>query len=156
MPSPALPPLDTTAAGGPAASLHIRVQRRIGSAIYSFVGSAPSDSNATMSGLAGPGRPLGQLFSAAGRRLEAVVDRTTARAGLGFEGIARCLLMKLRTPHVRCRAWPEFAKTPVLNLAIELGSGRCAGCNQRYMGDMGSVKDREVGELLLRPVHSLE
>jgi hypothetical protein len=157
MPPPALPLLGTAASDGQAASLHIRVQRRIGSAIYSFVGSAPSDSNATMSGLAGPGRPLGQLFSVAGRRLEAVVDRTTARAGLGFEGIARRLLMKLRSPHIRCRAWaPEFAKTPVLDLAIELGSGRCAGCNQRYMGDMGSVKDREVGELLLRLVSSLE
>jgi hypothetical protein len=119
-------------------------------------GSWASDSNATMSGLAGPGRPLGQLLSAAGRGLETVIDRAAARAGWGFEGIARRLLMKLRAPHSRCRAWPEFAKTPVVELAIELGSGRCAGCDQKYMRAVGGANDREVGELLLRLVPSIE
>jgi hypothetical protein len=71
-----------------------------------------------------PGRPLGQLLSAAGRRLESVVDRTAARAGLGFEGIARRLLMKLRAPHARCRSWSDFAKTPVVH-------GACCRVGQR-------------------------
>jgi hypothetical protein len=123
----------------------------------SFVASWGSDSNETVSNLPGPGRPLGQLFSAAGRRLEAVVDRTAARAGLGFEGIARRLLMTLRAPHARCRAWPEFVKTPVVELAIELGSGRCDGCNQKYMmSTLGSTNSHEVEELLLRLIPSIE
>jgi hypothetical protein len=99
-----------------------------------------------MSGLAGPGRPLGQLLSAAGRGLETVIDRAAARAGWGFEGIARRLLMKLRAPHSRCRAWPEFAKTHVVKLAIELGSGRCARCDQKYMRAVGGAKDHEVAQ----------
>jgi hypothetical protein len=109
-----------------------------------------------MSGLAGPGRPLGQLLSAAGRGLEVVIDRAAARAGWGFEGIARRLLLKLRAPHSRCRARPGFAKMPVVDLAIELGSGRCAGCDEKYMPTVGGANDREVGELLLRLVPSIE
>jgi hypothetical protein len=101
---------------------------------------------------------MGQLFSAAGRRLDVVVDRAASRLGLSFEGIARRLLMKLRSPHSRCRAWPEFSKTPVIELAIELGSGTCAGCNQKYMRALGTTNDpdREVENLLLRLVPSIE
>jgi hypothetical protein len=58
---------------------------RVGSTIYSVTGSWDSDSNATASNLPGPGRPLGQLLSSAGRRFEAVVDRTAARLGLGLK-----------------------------------------------------------------------
>jgi hypothetical protein len=154
MPSPALPPSTATDTGEPESSLYIR--RRIGSFVFSVRGSRTSDSNATMSGLAGPGRPMGQLLSAAGRSLETVIDRAAARAGWGFEGIARRLLLKLRAPHSRCRAWPGFAKTPVVGLAIELGSGRCAGCDQKYMRAVGGANDREVGELLLRLVPYIE
>jgi hypothetical protein len=143
MPLPALPASETTDVDEPAASLHIRLQRRVGSFRFSLAASAASDSNATMSGLAGPGRPLGQLLSAAGRGLEIVIDR-------------RRLLLKLRAPHSRCRAWPEFAKTPVVDLAIELGSGRCAGCNRKYMRAVGGANDREVEELFLRLVPSIE
>jgi hypothetical protein len=135
-------------------SLHIR--RRLGSVILGVRASWVSDSNATMSGLPGPGLPLGQLLSAAGRRLEVVIDRTAARAGWGFEGIARRLLMKLRAPHSRCQAWPEFATTPVVDLAMELGSRCCARCNQRYLRVLHGTNDGEVGELLLRLVPSIE
>jgi hypothetical protein len=135
-------------------SLYIR--RRVGSFIYSFVASPASDSNATTSNLAGPGRPLGQLLSAAGRRLEVVIDRTAARAGWGFEGIARRLLMRLRAPHSRCRAWPEFVTTPVVDLAIELGSGSCAGCNRKYMHPGDATKNSQVEALLIRLVPSIE
>jgi hypothetical protein len=154
LPSPLTPSPTTTDADKAGYFPHIRV--RVGSVIHSFTGSWGSDSNETSSNLLGPGRPLGQLLSAAGRRLEAVVDRTAARAGLGFEGIARRLLMRLRASHSRCRAWPEFAKTPVLELAITLGSERCAGCNQRYMSDLGRTDTHEVEELLLRLVASIE
>jgi hypothetical protein len=156
MPSPALPLSEATNASETTSSLHIRLKRRVGSFQFSVAASAASDSNATMSGLAGPGRPLGHLLSAAGRRFEVVIDRAAARAGWGFEGIARRLLMKPRAPHSHCRAWPEFAKTPVVELAIELGSGRCAGCNQKYMRAVGGTRDREVGELLLRVVPSMK
>jgi hypothetical protein len=127
---------------------------RVGS--RSFSGSFRSNSNATASNLAGPGRVLGLVFSAAGRRLDAVVERTAARLGLGFEGIARRLFMKLRAPHSRCRAWPEFSKTPVVELAIALGSGRCAGCDQRYMTALGGAPDHEVEGLVLRLMSSIE
>jgi hypothetical protein len=156
MPSPALPPSEATDTSETASSLRIRLQRRVGSFRFSLAASVASDSNATMSGLAGPGRPLGLLLSAAGRGLETVIDRAAARADWGFEGIARRLLLKLRAPHSRCRAWPEFAKTPVVDLAIELGSGRCAGCNRKYMRAVGGANDSEVGELLLRLVPSIE
>jgi hypothetical protein len=118
--------------------------------------SLAGDSNETMSNLPGPGLVLGQLFSAAGRRLDVVVDRAASRLGLGFEGLARRLLMKLRSPHSRCQAWPDFSKTPVFDLAIELGTGTCAGCNQRYMRLLGGTYDREVENLLLRLVPSIE
>jgi hypothetical protein len=122
----------------------------------SFVGSFGSDSNATTSNLPGPGRVLGLLFSAAGRRLEAVVERTAARAGWSFEGVARRLFMKLQTQHLHCAAWSEFARMPVVDLAIELGTGRCTGCNQKYMSDWYGTYDREMEDLLLRLVSSIE
>jgi hypothetical protein len=122
----------------------------------SFVGSWTSDSNATTSNLPGPGRALSQLFSAAGRRLEIVVDRTAARLGLGFDGIARRLLLKLRVPHLHCRAWPEFVHIPVVELAVELGSGRCAGCDRRYMATLGSENKSDITDLLSRLVPSIE
>jgi hypothetical protein len=122
----------------------------------SVIVSLAGDSNETMSNLPGPGLVMGQLFSAAGRRLDVVVDRAASRLGLSFEGIARRLLMKLRSPHSRCRAWPEFSKTPVIELAIELGTETCAGCNQRYMRPLGGTYDREVETLLLRLVPSIE
>jgi hypothetical protein len=84
------------------------------------------------------------------------VERTAARLGFGFEGIARRLFMKLRAPHSRCRAWPEFAKIPVVDLAIELGSGHCAGCGQKYMKAVGATHDREVEDLLFRLASSIE
>jgi hypothetical protein len=126
--------------------------------MQSVVGSLASDSNATASNIAGPGRVLGQFLSAAGRRLDVVVDRAASRVGLGFEGIARRLLMKLRSPHSHCRAWPEFSRTPVIELAFELGTGTCAGCDQKYMRALGTINDpdREVGNLLLRLVPSIE
>jgi hypothetical protein len=145
MPSLTLPPSESTNADEPGPS--ISVQRRVGSFTLSLRDSWASDSNATMSNLPGPGRALGQLFSAAMRRLELVVNHTATRAGLGFEGIARRLLTKLRAPHTRCKAWPEFAKTPVVELAIELGSGLCAGCGQRYLSTLGRTDNREVEEL---------
>jgi hypothetical protein len=154
MPPPTPPPAEATSSDKAGASLYLRT--RVGSIPFSFAGSWDSDSNETMSNLPGPGRPLGQLLSAAGRRLEAVVDRTVARVGLGFEGVARRLLMKLRASHSRCRAWPEFSKTPVVELAIELGSGRCTGCDQRYMSALGGRHDSEIEELLLRIVPSIE
>jgi hypothetical protein len=120
--------------------------------------SLAGDSNETMSNLPGPGLVLGQLFSAAGRRLDVVVDRAASRLGLSFEGIARRLLMKLRSPHSRCQAWPEFSKTPVIELAIELGTGTCVGCKQKYMHVLGTTNDpdRELESLLLRLVPSIE
>jgi hypothetical protein len=156
MPPRTLPPSEATDADSSAASHHIRVQRRIGSVVQSVVASIASDSNETASNIAGPGLLLGQLFSAAGRRLDVVVDRAASRVGLSFEGIARRLLMKIRSPHSRCRAWPEFSKTPVFDLAIELGTGRCAGCQQRYMRPLGGTYNREVEKLLLRLVPSIE
>jgi hypothetical protein len=149
-----LPSLPPSQAADPGSSLHIR--RKVGSINLSFIGSWGSDSNETTSNLPGPGRPLGQLLSAAGRRLEAVVDRTAARAGFGFEGVARRLFVKLGANHSRCRAWSEFAKTPVVELAIELGSGHCAGCHQRYMTALSGSDSHEIEELLLRLVPSIE
>jgi hypothetical protein len=154
MPPPTLPPSKAIDANEPGYSLYTR--RTFESTNLSFVGSWPSESNATMVDLSGPRRPLRQLLSDVGRRIEAAVDRTAARAGLDFEGIARRLLMKLRAPHSRCRAWPEFAGTPVVELTIELGSGRCTGCNQRYMGALGGSINQEVKELLFRLVPSVE
>jgi hypothetical protein len=154
MPPSTPPPSEPTDADGQGDFLHMR--GRAGSINFSFAGSWRSDSNATTSNLAGPGRPLGRLLSAAGRRLEVVVDRTAARLGLGFEGIARRLFMKLRAPHARCEEWPDFAKTPVVELAIEIGSGSCARCNQRYMSALGYMNNDEIRELLLRLVPSIE
>jgi hypothetical protein len=156
MPPRTLPPSEATDADSSAPSRHIRVQRRMGSDTQSATFSIFSNSNATMSNLAGPGRVLGQLFSAAGRRLDVVVDRVASRVGLSYEGIARRLLMKIRSPYSRCRAWPEFSKTPVFDLAIELGTGTCAGCNQRYMRPLSGTYDRENETLLLRLVPSIE
>jgi hypothetical protein len=148
-PAPPLPEvLDTD---GTATLPHIRL--RVGS--HSFVGSWGSDSNDTASNLPGPGRALGQLLSAAGRRLEAVVDRTAARAGLDFEGIARRLLMKLCAPHSLCPDWSRFPKTPVVDLAIELGSERCTGCNQSYISALSPIDNRDLKDLL-RLVSSIE
>jgi hypothetical protein len=136
---------------GPAALPHIYL--RVGS--RSFVGSWDSDSNDTASNLPGPGRALGQLLSAVGRRIEAVVDRTAARAGLGFEGTARRLLMKLCAPHSLCPAWSRFARTPVVDLAIELGSERCTWCNQSYISALSPINNRDLKDLL-RLVSSIE
>jgi hypothetical protein len=152
---PSTPPLsESTDDNGQGDFLHMR--GRAGSISFSIAGSWRSNSNATMSNLAGPGRVLGLLFSSAGRRLEVAVDRTAARLGLGFEGIAQRLFMKLRAPHARCGAWPDFAKTPVLELAIELGSGSCDGCRQRYMSVWGRTSNGEIERLLLGLVPSLE
>jgi hypothetical protein len=153
LPSPQLLS-DATTNANPGAFLHL--QGRVGSIDISFDGSWGSDSNDTASNLPGPGRPLGQLLSAAGRRLEAAVDRTAARAGLGFEGIARRLLMKLRAPHAGCHGWPDFVKTPIVELAVKLGHERCAGCNERYMSALSSTSNREVEELFLRLLPSIE
>jgi hypothetical protein len=115
-----------------------------------------SDSNATTSLLPGPGHVLGRLLSAGGRRLETVVDRTAARVGFGFEGIARRLLMKLRARHSRCKPWPDFAKTPVAELAVELGNGCCDKCKVRYTSFLDSKSDTEIENLLLRLLPSIE
>jgi hypothetical protein len=115
-----------------------------------------SDSNATTSFLPGPGYVLGRLFSAGGRRLETVVDRTAARVGLGFEGIARRLLMKLRARHSRCQPWPDFAKTPVVELAVELGNSCCGRCEDRYTSFLDSKGDTEIEDLLRRLISSIE
>jgi hypothetical protein len=152
MPPSTLHPPGAIDPDGPVSSSYIHL--RVGS--RSFVGSWGSDSNDTASNLPGPGRALGQLLSAAGRRLEAAVDRTAARAGLGFEGITRRLLMKLYEPHTRCRVWPEFTKTPVVDLAIELGSGICSGCNQSYISTSTPIADLEIEKLFLRLVPSIE
>jgi hypothetical protein len=154
MPPSTLPPSELSDADEQGDFLHLRGRAR--SINLSFAVSWRSDSNATTSNLAGPGRPLGRLLSAVGRRLEVVVDRTAARLGLGFDGIARRLFMKLRAPHVRCRGWPNFAKTPVVDLAMELGSGTCAGCDQRYMSTLGRLNNDEIKDLLLRLVPSIE
>jgi hypothetical protein len=151
-----LPPFKSDDADKPESFLHIKIRGRVGSIDLSFAGSWRSDSNETVSNLPGPGRPLGQLLSAVGRRLEAAVDRTAARAGLGFDGIARRLLLKLYGFHASCREWPENTTTPIVELAIELGIGRCAGCRQRYMDNLDYVNRREVEELLIRLVSSLE
>jgi hypothetical protein len=148
------PPSEAADAYGKEDSLHI--PDRAGSVNFSVAGSWRSESNATMVNPTGPGRALGPLLSAAGRRLEMVVDRTAARLGLGFEGIARRLLMKLRAAHARCGAWSDLAKTPVVELAIELGCGSCARCNQRYLSALGRMNTGEIKELLLRLVPSLE
>jgi hypothetical protein len=145
---------EATGADGAGSSLYVR--RRVGSVVLRFAASWGSHSNETASNLPGPERALGQLLSAAGRRLEAVVDRTAARAGLSFEGIARRLLMQLRGAHSRCRAWPEFSKTPVVELAIELGGGRCAGCNKKYISTLSANSDSGIQQLLLRMVPSIE
>jgi hypothetical protein len=154
-----MPPLplavsETANSNEPGSILHIR--RRVGSMHLSFDVSWESDSNETASNLPGPGRPLGQLLSTAGRRLEAVVERTVARAGLGFEGIARRLLMKLRAPHAHCHVWPEFARRPVVELAMQLASGRCDGCNQRYTSGLSDSDAMKIGDLILRLVPSIE
>jgi hypothetical protein len=154
MPPSSLAPSTSRNPGAPGSSLYLR--RQFGSFIVNVRGSWASDSNATGSGIAGPGLPLGQLFSAAGRRLEVVIDRTAARAGWGFEGIARRLLMKMCAPHARCRAGPDFAKTSIVNLAIELGSGHCHTCGERYIRVLSIMKAQEIGELLLRLVPSIE
>jgi hypothetical protein len=115
-----------------------------------------SDSNATSSTYTGPGRPLGVLLDVAGRRLEALVDRAVPLAGLGFEGIARRLLMKLRAPHARCRAWPDFVTTPIVELAIQLGSGNCNECHRRYMSTLGDMRRSEIERFLFRLIPSIE
>jgi hypothetical protein len=129
--------------------IHLRVGSR------SFVGSWGSDSNDTASNLPGPGRALGQLLSAAGRRLEAVVDRTAARAGLSFEGTARRVLMRLCALHAPCPVWARFATTPVVDLAIELSNGHCTGCNQSYISAFSPIDNRDVKDLL-RLTYSIE
>jgi hypothetical protein len=115
-----------------------------------------TDSNATTSHLPGPGYILGRLLSASGRRLETVIDRTAARVGFGFEGLARRLLMKLRARHSRCKSWPDFAKTSVVQLAVELGNGCCDECKDRYTSFLDSKSDTDIEDLLLRLIPSIE
>jgi hypothetical protein len=165
MPPSTPPPSQDTDANERESSLYIR--RRLGSITYSLAGSFQSDSDETASNLPGPGRPLGQLLFAAGRRLEVVVDRTAplaglgfkgiaARFGLGYEGIARRLVTQLRAPHASCRTWPEFAKSSLVELTIELGGGFCFACDKTYMSALSDKNIREVEYLLLRLVRSLE
>jgi hypothetical protein len=64
--------------------------------------------------------------------------------------------MKLRARHSRCKPWPDFAKTPVVELAVELGNGCCGECEDRYIRFLDSKSDTEIENLLLRLIPSIE
>jgi hypothetical protein len=139
-------------AEAPEATLHIRV----GSQDLAFSAYWSEDSNSTTTGLPGPGRVLGHMFSVGGRRIEAVAARTAALAGFGFEGLTRRLLMRLRSPHMRCGLWPAFSSAPVVDLAVELGNGCCGGCQKRYAQLLDGEGLPEVEALLVRLIPSIE
>jgi hypothetical protein len=132
----------------PRAPLHIRVR----SLDLSFSANWSPDSNSTTTGLPGPGLVIGRLFSAGGRRLETIVNRTAAVVGLGYEGIARRLLVLMRGRHARCAPWVDFSSAPVLDLAIELGSGFCEACGGTYF-DAG---DKRIGRLVARLLPAIQ
>jgi hypothetical protein len=88
--------------------------------------------------------------------LRHAVDRTAARVGFGFEGIARRLLLKVRARHSRCKPWPDFPKTSVVELAVELGQGCCDRCEDRYTSFLDIKGDTEIESLLLRLIPSIE
>jgi hypothetical protein len=123
---------------------------------WSFSELFSPDSNSTATGLPGPGRVLGQAFATGGQRIEAFVNRATALAGIGFQGIARRLLLKLRAPHARCRVWPALSGTSLVELAVELGNGWCTRCEKRYASTLDGGGDAELDTLLLRMMPSIE
>jgi hypothetical protein len=43
-----------------------------------------------------------------------------------------------------------------MELAVELGSGICPGCDQQYMSASGRTNNNEVEELVMRLVASIE
>jgi hypothetical protein len=168
-------PLDTVRV--PRRPLHIRVR----SLNLSFSADFSTDSNTTTTGLPGPGRVLGHLFSAGGRRLETIVNRTAAVAGLGYEDIARRLLVRLRGWHARygrCVPSPgssslrrfhpdsQYSEFPsaleivssssVLDVAVELGIGYCNVCKDKYSALLDNIHDADTESLLLRLVPALQ
>jgi hypothetical protein len=147
-PSGAPDPLDDLPDLPRRAPLHIRVR----SLNLSFSANWSPDSNSTTTGLPGPGLVIGRLFSAGGRRLETIVNRTAAVAGLGYEGIARRLLVLMRGRHARCAPWVDFSSAPVLDLAIELGSGFCEACIETYFDS----RDKRIGRLVARLLPAIQ
>jgi hypothetical protein len=169
-------PLDTVRV--PRRPLHIRVR----SLNLSFSADFSTDSNTTTTGLPGPGRVLGHLFSAGGRRLETIVNRTAAVVGLGYEGIPRRLLVRLRGWHAaRCgrgvpspdssslrrvhpvsqnsdfrSALETTSSSSVLDVVVELGTGYCDVCKDKYFGLLDNIHDADTESLLLRLVPALQ
>jgi hypothetical protein len=132
------------------------MRQRVGPVPSIFSAYFTADSNSTASNLPGPGRVLGQVFAVGGRRIEVAMSRATARAGLGFQGAARTLLLRLRGQHEKCRNWPSFTTSPIVELAIELGHGCCEKCRVRYLSTLGQQADADFEGLLKRVIPAIE
>jgi hypothetical protein len=120
--------------------------------------SIMTDTNSTTSSIFGPGRSVGALLSASGRRFEGMVNRTAERLGYGPNAIMTRLLNCLRQSHERlrtCKGSPRNSRssprttlsfTDLVDNAMLLGSSACPKCRRPFF--MGFVRTSEIEELV--------
>jgi hypothetical protein len=117
------------------------------------------DSSSTLSGILGPGRLVGSLFSSAGRRLEKLIDRVAERRlGLGPNMAALRLTTALYSYHVdqqveRVRR-REFSESGAAigsetDRLIWVCNGFCSQCGKPYLEDPLNKIPESVRKLLL-------
>lgn len=74
--------------------------------------SLASGTDSTTSGIPGPGRALGALLSAYGKRVESILSRTAQYMGFGPHAIVQRILAVLHKYHAqRCPSSPELLST---------------------------------------------
>jgi hypothetical protein len=116
-------------------SLLARIPRRFG------LVELQSDTNSTMTGIPGPGRVVGSMISAAGRRFERAVDRFAEKQlGLGPNQAALRLCSALHDLHAKespdCRSDHDAemnASHHITDRLIWVCNGYCSQCSAAYL-----------------------
>jgi hypothetical protein len=113
--------------------------------------SIVTDTNSTTSSIYGPGRTIGAILSASGRRLEGLFNRTAERLGYGPNAVMQRILTSLRTSHERICSRklhpgspPSHTPLPfaaLIDEAAHLASALCLNCRRPFMMDIRPPQD---------------
>ena len=131
--------------------------RRIPSTVT--IRSFMTNTDSTMSGIPGPGRTLGRMLSAGGRRIEPALNRVAELLGYGPGAVVRRLLPLIQEEHVRSGAHFQHAGDmagedfvpatgaggnldPVLQTLINMVCFPCPVCSELSFSSLSVVKPR--------------
>jgi hypothetical protein len=119
--------------------------------------SIVTNTDSTTSSIFGPGRTIGALLSASGRRFEEMVNKTAERLGYGPNAVMTRLLNLVRQAHERSRickdsgpnSGPSSSRSALpfadlLDSAMLLGSSTCPRCHRPFF--TGLVRTTEFEE----------